>query len=748
MNSMDNLFKPSDKRSKIRGETLYLQDVELPGQLHGAVLRSPHAHSTIRRIDVSKASEVEGVKKILTCKDVQKIPYGPTRIKDWNILADDRVLFVGDEVAAVVAATKTAALRALSAIKVEYEPLPAVFTPEEALGNAAPRIHHERANEAVKIVVERGDVNEALSKASVVRGGRFVLNRVYHAYMEPTNVIADWDEVTGLTLLARSHIPYMARELYASALGLPISKVRIVVPPFGGSFGHFYISKSHVIAAALAIAAHAPVKLEFDRHEDMLANYPRVPLTIDIKIGTDIQGNFVGKSTEIYADAGARVFWSPNVLAVACTRIDSLYNFHNVKAVGHLCYTNNSPTTCMRGFGMPDIAFAVESTIDELAKSLKMDPLELRRRNIVHKNETTMHGYRLDSCELEECLTRVAKMAGWERREQLPPNHGLGIGLAIHVSGFRPIEPRYEGSTAIARLNPTGEIEIETGEIDVGEGLSETYATIAANQLGIAPTSVRIKSGDTAKYPLGIGTLASRGTVLGGNAVSMAAQRLKSAINHFAKQTLGIDAQLVKDGIVTPTSTYSFAQIAQMYEKAHHGQSMLVEATYIPHTDMPDAKYYGNPSPAYPFAAHIAEVEVDPETGRTKVVAYWAAHDSGVIIDHISAQSQVIGGITQGIGGALLEELVLQDGRIGNPSMMDYRIPGFDDVPQIHVDFVQTPDPNGPMGAKSLAEVALDPSMAAIANAISHATGRTVRTLPATAERVWKIIHELGEQTS
>ncbi|MBD2843733.1 xanthine dehydrogenase family protein molybdopterin-binding subunit [Paenibacillus sp. IB182496] len=734
---------PADLQAKLEGQTRYVHDMRLPGQLVGKILRSPHPHARIVRLDVSRARAIKGVVAVLTGEDVPHHTYGPTKFKDWNILARDRVLFIGDEIAAVAAETDAAAKQAIAAIEVEYEELPGVFDPEEAMQPGAPVLHETIAgdNRPMRIALERGDVERHKQEAAVVKSGRYRSNRIYQGHLEPIGAIASWSDEEGITIWAPSHIPYRARETYAAGFGLPEDKVRIVVPPIGGSFGSKYVLKVHVIAAALAMAARRPVKIIMDRYEDMVTAHPRVPLTFDLEIGADREGNLLYKDVVVYADAGARVYWSPNVIATACTRPDNIYRFQSAKSEGHLCYTNNSPTTCMRGFGNAEMLFAVESVIDEIALELGMDPAELRLRNIVRPGERTIHGYRLDTCLLEECIDKVKAISGWERRADLPPYRGMGIALANHVSGFRAIDPRFDGSTAVLRLKGDGSLELETGEIELGQGMSLSYARIAAQVLGVPEGSILVKSGDTGRYPFGIGTLASRSTVMGGNAAKLAAEALQRRLVSLACEVLGKGASLEDGRIRYGEETYPLSEAAAWHRARHAGEELTVRETYVPDTEMPDATYYGHPSPNYPFAAHVAEVEVDPDTGRTRVVGYWAVHDSGTIIHETMAKGQVYGAVAQGIGWVTMEDLIVEQGRVKNPSMMDYRMPGARDIPNIEIAFLEGEDPNGPLGAKSLGEVALDPVPGAIANAIAHATGKRGYELPLSAERVWRAIH-------
>ena len=732
---------PHDPISKINGETKYIHDMNLPGQLAGAILRSPHPHARIVRIDTTAAKQIQGVKAVITARDLPNYTFGPTKIKDWNILAENRVLFIGDEVAAVAAESKEAAEAALKAIQVDYEVLPAVFESEEALKPGAPVLHPEtETNQPMLLNVERGDVNQAAKQAHIVRGGRFVINPIYQGHLEPIAALANWAD-DGITIWAGSHIPYRARETYAAAFGLPEDQVRIIIPPIGGSFGAKYVLKVHLIAAALSKAANRPIKIVLDRKEDMMTAHPRVPLIMDVQIGADKDGNFVFKDAVVYANAGARVYWSPNIVATACTRPDSVYHFQNIKAVGHLCYTNISPTTCMRGFGNAEMLFAVESIIDELAEGLSMDPAELRMKNIVREGETTIHGYKLATCKLDQCIERVKELSGWNRRESLPANKGLGIALANHVSGFRAIDPRFDGSTATARLKASGEIEVETGEIDLGQGMTQTYTEIFKKVLDL-DALVIVKSGDTGRYPFGIGTLASRSTVMGGNAVKLAAEQLKNKLLEFASTHYHGEASISNGMVQVGNQIFSTEELAIQYRSANAGDELAVRATYVPNTELPDQTSYGDPSPNYPFAAHVAEVEVDPDTGKTAVTGYWAVHDSGIIINRVRAKSQVVGAVAQGIGWVTMEELKVKEGKVMNPSILDYRMPGPLDIPPIEVDFIEEPDPNGPLGAKSVGEIALDPVPGAISNAIKHATGIRGYELPITAEKMWNLTNQ------
>ncbi|MET3506762.1 xanthine dehydrogenase family protein molybdopterin-binding subunit [Halalkalibacter oceani] len=738
-----NVKSPHAHMNKLSGKTKFIEDMNLPGQLIGGILRSPHPHANIVRIDTTKAKAIDGVVAVITAADVPHPPFGPTRFKDWNILAEERVLFIGEEVAAVAAESKAALEAALEAIEVEYEVLPAIFETEDAMLEDAPVLHSSAPdNRPMHLQLERGNVKAGKEKAAVVRGGTYVINPIYQGHLEPIAAIASWSEEDGVTLWAGSHIPYLARETYAAAFGLPEDKVRIIIPPIGGSFGAKYVLKMHLIACALSKAAARPVKIVLNRTEDMISAHPRVPLKMEVEIGADEEGRFVYKDATVYANAGARIYWSPNIVATACTRPDGVYHFQNVRAEGHLCYTNISPTTCMRGFGNAEMLFAVESIIDELAEALEMDPSEIRMKNIVREKDVTIHGYQLDSCKLDQCIEKVKEISGWERKKDLPPNRGLGMALGNHVSGFRGIDPRFEGSTAVITLSSAGELIVQTGEIELGQGMTQTYATIAAKELGISADQILVKSGDTERNPFGIGTLASRSTVMGGNAVHLAAKEVKRKMLELVKEMTGEDGVFCHEGIQVNDRVLTLEELAASYRGLHAGDQLTVRATYSPDTDRPDKTYYGHPSPNYPFTAHVAEVEVDPDTGRVKLVGYWAVHDSGTIINEVGAKSQVYGAVAQGIGWVTMEELKVKEGKVQNPTIMDYRMPGAADIPPIEIAFIDGSDPHGPFGAKSVGEVAIDPVPGAIANAIAQAIGKRGRALPLNPEAVWRLAND------
>ncbi len=667
--------------------------------------------------------------------------------------------YVGDPVAAVAATSREAAAEAAALVEIEIDELPYVLDPEAALQPGAPVIWSDRPdNVAWAYDLARGDVDAAFDRADRVFAGEYSTNRIYHAYLEPIGVIAEYEAPGSYVLHVPTQIPYLARRLYARALGVDEDHVRVIVPPIGGGFGAKYEMFPPLIAAVLARATHRPIRILFDREEDAASATPRVPFVFRHRIAVAEDGRFLGREAEVIAAGGGRTGWSPSVLMTAVSRIDSLYDFHAMRGRGRLVYTNENPTTCMRGFGQAQTLFGIEQLVDDIARELRIDPIDLRLRNTWREGDTTLHGWVIGSSKLPQCLTRIRELAALDGRqtEAAQPDggrvrRGIGISIGNHVSGYRTIMKEYDGSSAILRCGMDGSVGLYVGEPDIGQGASTALAQIVADSLGCGPADVTVHRVDSAFSPDAVGTLASRVTTLVGMAAQSAALAARSRLLDFVAGQWSCDAgELeIERGRVrsraTPEREITLEEALRAYGVDRCGLPLIGEGVYRPPTQLPDQTGYGNPSAAYPFAAHAAEVEVDCETGQARVLRYWAVHDSGRIINPSTARGQVLGAIAQGIGWALMEDVVLRQGRVQNPNYLDYRVPGAADMPDVTVEFVAGGDPNGPFGAKSLAEVALDPVTAAVANAIRDATGVRCTALPMSSERLWEALHSAGE---
>lgn len=753
--SIGRPFPQIDSFEKTNGTTQYLQDLTVPGMLHGVIVRSTVPHGVIGRLDLSRAEAVPGVRGVVTAKDCPGVLFGPQTPEDWEILCGSRVRYVGDEIAAVAAVSPEAAREAASLVEVEYEELPAVYDPFEAMAEGAPVLWEERPdNIAYRFHIERGDVDAALAGADHVFEHDFYTGRFYHAQMEPIGCIAQHHADGGYTMWGPTHVPFRSRMTYSRGLGVPMDRIRIIVPPFGGSFGMKYELNVNCVAAVLSKKCGRPIKIMYTREEDISTGHPRMGIHFHFELGLTRDGRFVGKRARIVATGGARTVWTPPVLATSCYRIDSLYHFQNVRADGLLVYTNQSPSTCFRGFGNAEALTAFETFLDEVAERIDIDPVELRRINGVRAGDVSIHGWRIASCGLHECLDRVEAQSGFKNRAKPPATpprtgrfRGKGFAAGNHITGNRIIIEAFDGSSAQVRLGFDGRVDVSVGDPDIGQGMNTVFAQIAAEVLGLDPAEVRVLPIDTYISPHGVGTLSSRGTTVVGKAVQLAAQDARRQVLELAAEVLGVELDRVRladghAGAGNGGRRVSFHELGTEYAKRHGGAFLVGRGDFTPPTEFPDATKYGNLSTAYVFGAHVAEVEVDIETGAVRVVDFWAVHDSGTVINPSTASGQVHGGVAQGIAAALTEEVLLRDGRVANPNFLDYRIPGFQDIPEVRVGFVETRDPYGPFGAKSIGESSLNPAAAAVCNAIYNAVGVRAHSVPVTPERLWRLLEE------
>ncbi|MCX8118036.1 MAG: xanthine dehydrogenase family protein molybdopterin-binding subunit [Desulfobacterota bacterium] len=736
-----------DGREKAQGKLEFITDLELPGMLYGKVLRSPLPHARIVSIDPSRAKRLRGVRAVVTAEDTPKIPFGP-RTEDWQIFAVDKVRFIGDEVAAVAAVDEETAEEALDLIRVEYEELPAVFDPIEAMKPGAPLIHDRPNNIVSEFRLERGDVERAFRECDVVHAGRYYTNQVYQAYLEPMACIAHVDPSGRLTLYLATQIPSMTRLTYAKALGLPLEKVRVVVPPYGGAFGAKMETNLHLAAAVLSQKTGRPVRMVNSREEDFMAGNPRVPMYIDLKVGAKKDGRLIAKEVRVIGGSGARAIYSMAIVATACYRVDSLYRFEHLKTEGLTVYTNTVPTSCFRGFGNAQMTFALESTLDMIAEAIGMDPAELRIRNGLKTGEVSIHGWQIGSSGLEECVRRAVEVSGWEeKRRQKRFARGIGLACCNHVSGNRAFSREFDGGAGIVRIGREGKVLVYHGESDMGQGQRTVFSQIVAEALGVGLDRIEVAQVDTEISPFGLGSFATRGTVFGGNGLKAAAEAAKQQLLEGVAEIFETSpsALEIREGKVfvrdEPERCLPFEKVAEACMLRRGGAPVVGTGFWVPDTELPDpVTKYGNISPAYPFACQIAEVEVDTETGQVNVIRYTAAHDVGRAINPQAIEGQIHGGVAQGIGWALTEDMILRDGKVLNPDFRDYVMPGPLDLPPIQTILVEPVDPNGPYGAKGIGEPALNPSPAAVANAIYDAIGIRFTELPITPEKILKAL--------
>ena len=750
-----------DGLEKVTGRAEFVADVSLPGMLWGAVLRSPYPHARIRNLDTSRASRLPGVRAVVTAADTPGRTWG-VFVRDQPVLAAEKVRYVGEEVAAVAASDLDTARQALALIDIDWEPLPAVFEPEQAMLPDAPLIHQD-GNIAAEIHVERGNVEEGFGRSDVVVEETFQSHPQWHAAIETLGSVAQFSPSGKLTLWMNTQTLFMARGRIAWALGLSEGDVRIIQPFVGGGFGGKSCDDNNaLVCALLARAAGRPVKLINAREEEFLAgSRPRVPMRISVKMGFSRDGRVQAKQLRVVADNGAYCGKAPGVFGVTSLRHDTAYVYPNVKVDSFLVYTNKIPTGAFRGFGNPSAEWAVEQTWDMAADALGMDPVDLALLNAAEPGYVSPHGNRVISCELKQCIRKAADLIDWRSKKaphaQGPAApgsssdgklRGLGMGTTVHVSGKRHFGD-YDGSSAMLKISEDGKALIWSGEGEIGQGTMTVLCQIAAEELGLPYADVSVTRADTDLTTYCHGAYASRLTYVAGNAVRDAASKAKTQVLETAAELLETSpADLtITDGIVSvkgvPTGrTVTVAEVARARLFRRGGQPIVANGSFDPDSVLSDETRYGNESGAYNFGAQMAEVEVDPETGQLTVLNFVSVADCGTVVNPVAAEGQQEGAVAQGIGYALTERLLVDDGRPQNPNFSDYKIPCTLDVPPLKIDFAESYEPTGPFGAKGLGELGLDPTAAVIANAVHDACGVRITQLPITAEKIFSALKE------
>ncbi len=734
-------------RAKVLGRAVYAGDVKLPGMLHGAVLRSPYPHARILRIETASARALPGVRAVLTGADAPEALWG-VHHKERAILAKGVVRFCGEEVAAVAATSEAVARDALDLIEVEYEELPPLLTPEQALAEGAPGVHPGRDNVAHEIRFERGDVERAFADAHLVHEAEYRTHAQYPGYLEPMATVAAPGADGRLQVWTSTQSVFLARARIAAALQRPPSSVRVMQAVTGGGFGGKIVEDDNqLVAALLALATGRPLRLVNSRLEDFLAACSSLPERIQLRLGMTRDGLIVAKDVRIVADCGAYCGLTPEVLHVSAMRSDNMHRLANVRSHATLVYTHTPPHGAFRGFGGTQMLFALNSHVDTMAQALGLDPVDVHRRNAIRAGETSVHGWQIGSTGLAECLDQCTGAIGWAAKRARGPGQGrkrrgVGIAAAMHVSGNRTIG-NWDGSTVVVRIHEDGRAVVQSGECDMGQGATTMLAQVVAHELGLPLAHVHVAPPDSDHSPFAIGSLASRVTMAAGNAAILAARAARDKLFALASTLLDAppDALVIADGAVAvrarPEHRRSVAELAREHIWRHGGEGILVSATWDPPTQMFDkATLMGNIAPAYSFAAQAVEVEVDTETGQVRLVDSFVSDDCGKALNPLAVHGQSNGAAVQAVGWTLYESLQLDGGRIVNGNFADYTMPTVDAVPTMRSGIVESNDPSGPYGAKGASETAILPGAPAIANAIAHAVGVRLTELPITPEKL------------
>ena len=742
---------------KAVGSARFIDDHVLPGMLHAAIAQSPHAHARIVSYDVGKAKALPGVRAIVTGADLQVRRVGGM-LKDETMLAVGKVRYVGEPVAAVAARDPETAALAAQLIEVTYEALPAVLSIDAALDPAAPLIHpdfasyvrtmegNSRGNLIWDSELAEGDVDGAWRHCDEIVEAVYETQAQQHAYLETNGVIAEPEQNGRLRLIATCQSVHHVQIRVSEELGIPMSRIRVQVPRVGGGFGGKHATNIHSIAAWLARATGKPVKLILSRAMDMEIQKSRHPARIRIKTGAKRDGQIVAREAEITLDGGAFADESPNVLAFAMLMARGPYRIPNARIRGRAVYTNKLRAGSFRGFGNPQATFAGESQIDELAQRLGLDPFDLRLENAMQPGDRWIGGQTIPSCQIAECLRRVRDAQ--RKAKPLPPpkpgrKRGVGVASVTHISGLM-------GTSASVQLRTDGTVALNTGCVDIGQGSDTAMTQLCASALKLPVERIAYATQDTDFSPYNWKTAGSRSTYMTGRAVVAASGVVHEKILEHAAEMLECavaDLELRPGGRVglvgVPGKELTFKDVALRSQFRAGGpiqgfNGLVFDGPRFDPKRALVARLAFDNLGAYAFGAQCAEVDVDEVTGKIEVLRVWSAHDVGKAVNFGSCEGQIQGGVAQGLGYALYEEMVWDDdGRLANPSFADYKIPGSLDLPAEIVPIViEDPDPTGPFGAKGVGEISLVGVAPAIANAVAAATGARLRRLPMTPERV------------
>jgi CO/xanthine dehydrogenase Mo-binding subunit len=733
-----------DGAAKASGRHVYGADFSLPGMLYGKILRSQVPRARLIRLDTSRASAMPGVHAVITAADIPRVRYGNS-VKDLTVFATDQVRFVGHPIAAVAARTLEIAERALAAIEVEFEPLDPLYDPERALAPDAPLLHPDwqtysvlpfiarEGNIAGRSRIRHGDVDAVLAQSYRVYENRFTTPLQHAGYAEPRAATAAWDGNATLTVWSNAQLPFEVQSMLSDILALPSSQIRVVVPGIGGGFGgKLRIGVEH-FAALLARACGRPVKIITTSEEELIAAHPRQPSIIRLKTGVDRDGRILAREGHVIVDCGAYAGSGPLVGAVALQILAGPYRTPNLRLESLAVYTNKVPSGSFRAPSGPMANFAVECQMDMIAEDLGIDPLELRLRNVVHEGDLGPAGEVLKSVSVEECLRRAADAIGWHDRRPAP-GRGKGIACSWWMTTG--------GSSGVyLKLNSDGTVSLTSGAVELGTGALTGAAQILAEELALELNDIRIATVDTQNAPYDYGAQGSRTAFSVGNACLSAAELLRRQIFAIAAKHLDIPPEemlLREKCVVARNHRLSLAEVARISQLT--GGGLIAHGTAISPPPAHDpSRVENHPLPAWntpSFHAHAADLSVDPETGEITIHRYVVAQDVGYAINPTYIEGQIEGGVSQGLGQALSEEIVYEDGRVLNASLTDYKMPTSLDMPRVETILVECPSQHGPYGAKGVGEPPCIEPPATVANAIAAATGVWLTSLPITAEKI------------
>ncbi len=742
-----------DAAQKVKGAALFTDDLILPGMLFGKILRSPLAHAKILNIDTSKAEKLPGVKGVVTGREIPDRQYGIVPMaKDEYALAKDKVRYIGDDVAAVCAIDPEIAEEAVELIQVDYEELPAVFDPLQAIKEGAPEIHAGiKHNTSFAIKKEFGDVEKAFAECDAVFEDTFYSQPVNHAPLEPHAALAQFDPLTGeLTIWSSTQIPFFLRRNLSSTLQIAESKVRVIKPKVGGGFGQkIDMFAKDFCAAWFAIRLGKPVKFVYEREEVFISTRQRHPMYITVKTGVKKDGTILAQKFKAHADGGAYNSTAPTMIALSCFFLMIPYRVPNLIYEGYHIYTNKPVGGAMRGHGIPQARFAVERQLDMIADRIGIDPAEIRIKNSIHAGEPHPAGFVINTCGFSDSVKKAADAIGWtQKRGKLPLGRGVGLAGASFPSGVSNMS--HISSGAVVQLGRDGAVNVLSGAADIGQGAETVISQIVAEELGVPLEDIRITAADTGITPLDPGTFGSGVTVRAGNAARLAAISVKQKLFNFIADKLEANAAdlVTKDRQIfvkgSPAKGMSLEHALKTYQYADLPMPIVGRGSWMAPASEPTTlfKEDGNFAPNYSFMTQAAEVDVDLHTGKVKLLRMVTAHDCGRAINPMLVEGQLEGSVVGGMGQALYEHVIVEKGQVMNPSFLDYGFPTFLEMPEIEAIEVETDDPIGPFGAKEAGEGTQLSPAPAIVNAIYDAIGVDFMELPITPEKILDALEE------
>ena len=740
-----------DAVEKVTGRARYVTDLELPGMLHAKLLRSPHAHARIVRADVAAARAVPGVRAVVTSGDLGWCdPYFGPAFRDRPILAIDVARYEGEPVAAAVADAESAAAEALALVEVDYEERSAVTTLEEALAPGAPLVHTAEplagyfadlatlkakpgTNVCHQFDYERGRGAGALAGADLVLEDTYTFPRVQHYSMEPHAAVAAWDGHGGLTVWASTQNPYSVRVELAKMFGAPLSAIRIIVPHLGGGFGGKTYAKLEPIVGALARLTGRPVRLALSA-EEAFRTVRRCDARVRVRVGLQRDGRLLAAECEADFDVGAYADIGPRIIQKGTYTATGPYRIPHVRLHSNAVYTNTTPGGAFRGFGVPQLAWAFESLLDDAARRLDRDPVDLRRQNLMAHGEEYAPGDTPIDGKFEESLDRAAAAIRWT--QAAAADRGRGVAMMMKAS----IGPTV--SEAIVRLHADASVTVLASTVEMGQGARTVLAQIAAEVLAVPVERVHVATPDTAITPYDQTTSSSRSTTMMGRAVLEAAEDVREQLLRVAAKRLDVPAgqlRLEDAAVVGPPGRLPYPDVLK--ERFGMGGGELIGRGIV--APGGSAAPLGGSTPFWEMAVGAAEITLDEETGAITVEDYVSVADVGLRINPQQCEAQDEGAVMQGLGHTLLEEMRYDRGQLLNANLVDYRVPRAEDVPaRLRCEFVENGDGAGPFGAKGAGEGSLVPVSPAVGNALARLAGVRLRELPLTPERVWRALRE------